>query len=138
MTHTDNYYKFLNMSDFVVEDLSKKWFSETPELQKELYKALYITFAEEATKNGVFVELSIFDNVPSYEVFTELTKDIETIFGVTAYCLTEDSDISNINPEKFTNSLLHIPLIIAYKCSFEKVFTLLRNVGEFANIIWIR
>jgi hypothetical protein len=137
----DNFLAFLNNSENI---LKEKIFSqlsmddENKEFNQEFKEALFKCFCHEETKNGYFFGLN--EKCPmTGEEMEKLLYVIYHWFDVSTFCIYDGEKVEEtLNVEKFKNSLFHIPLIVAYKCSIDTVFKIQRIVGEFANIIWLR
>lgn len=141
IVENDNFHAFLNNSQNILEnhifsllstDVTSKAFNE------EFKEALFNCFCHEEKKNGYFFGVT--------ELCTMYGEEVEKImyslyywFDVSTFCVYDGDKVEEIlKIEELKNSLFHIPLIVAYKCSIETVFKIQRIVGEFANIIWLR
>jgi hypothetical protein len=136
----ENYYAFLNNSENI---LREKIFSQllmddvSKAFNEEFKEVLFNCFCNEEKKNGYF--FSITESCPMHE--EEIEKILHSLyywFDVSTFCIDDGDKVEEIlKIEEFKNSLFHIPLIIAYKCSMDTLFKIQRTVGEFANIIWL-
>ena len=146
-----NYDLLLETSMIVVDKMVKnsliKIFQKVDEPTKlELWKfikpfrvALANAFGVDEKKHGFTHEVTMpksVVNILGKNKFEKLCSEISKVFGISAQFVTK-KDIP-FNAENLKCSLCHIPLLIAYELTEEQMANILTNVGETANIIWIK
>lgn len=101
--------------------------------------ALANSFGIDEKKHGFTHEVMMpksMVNTLKKNTFEKLCSEISKVFGITAQFVTK-KDIP-FNAENLKSSLSHIPLLIAYELTEEQMANILSNVGDTANIIWIK
>ena len=136
-----NFDMFLKLSGYQIERLVQKYInSENKDFMKSFTEGLVNSFSDENKKNGYFFNTDEYSDIYDKTCFVELCKEIESCFGVSTYYIDSVESAKCLNPEEFTNTMFHIPLIIVfdYDGKWDIIFETLKNVGEFANIVAIK
>jgi hypothetical protein len=136
-----NFDMFLKLSGYRIERLVQKYInSENKDFMKSFTEGLVNSFSDEEKKNGYFFDIDEYSDIYDKTCFVNLCEEIESVFGVSTYYINSIESAKRLNPEEFTNTIYHIPLIIVfdYDGKWDIIFETLKNVGEFANIVAIK
>lgn len=137
----NNFDMFLNLSCYKIKTLVQKYInSENKDFMNFFTEGLVNSFSDEEKKNGYFFDSDEYSDIYDKTCFVNLCEEIESVFGVSTYYIDSIESAKRLNPEEFTNTIYHIPLIIVLDGDGKEdiIFETLKNVGEFANIIAIK
>jgi hypothetical protein len=137
----NNFDMFLNLSCYKIKTLVQKYInSENKDFMNFFTEGLVNSFSDEEKKNGYFFDSDEYSDIYDKTCFVNLCEEIESVFGVSTYYIDSIESAKRLNPEEFTNTIYHIPLIIVLDGDGKEdiIFETLKNVGEFANIVAIK
>jgi hypothetical protein len=137
----NNFDMFLNLSCYKIKTLVQKYInSENKDFMIFFTEGLVNSFSDEEKKNGYFFDSDEYSDIYDKTCFVNLCEEIESVFGVSTYYIDSIESAKRLNPEEFTNTIYHIPLIIVLDGDGKEdiIFETLKNVGEFANIVAIK